>query len=207
MPIRAVLTGDIVNSTKLVPVAERKLLRGLQQVMQSYQFEFYRGDSFQVYLKDPAKSLWLALVCRTTAISSTPKGSLQPADIRMSIGLGPVGKTVRSLSSAKGEAFLLSGRSFDALEQTGKRLTIISNNHLVNLGLEVIADYLNAIYKDMTAKQAEVILKLLQSNTQRQIATRLKKSKSTIHQRATAARWPEIEKLLLQYEKVINELA
>ena len=56
MNTQAVLTGDIVNSTKISAAAEKKLLKVLQQVLAAYKFEFYRGDSFQVYIKNPAEA-------------------------------------------------------------------------------------------------------------------------------------------------------
>jgi len=71
----------------------------------------------------------------------------------------------------------------------------------------VIADYLNSIFSIMTAKQAEVIFELLKGEVQKTIARKLKKTKSTIHQRIVSGRWPEIEKLLLRYENIVNLVA
>jgi hypothetical protein len=59
----------------------------------------------------------------------------------------------------------------------------------------------------MTGKQAEVIFQLLKGEMQQVVAKKLKKTKSTIHQRVTSGRWPEIEKLLQQYENIINQLS
>jgi hypothetical protein len=69
MALRAVLTGDIVNSTRLKKIAEKKLLKILTAALAAHQFEFYRGDSFQVYVRNPAEALKIALICRTAAIS------------------------------------------------------------------------------------------------------------------------------------------
>lgn len=205
MPLNAaVLTGDIVNSTKLKPATERKMQQTMLNAFTEHKSEFYRGDSFQVYMKKPEASLRLALLCRTIAISfsETERGIL--SDIRISIGLGIATAPVRSLGSAKGEAFLLSGRAFDKLAKTETRLSISINNDLAQAGLQVVADYINAIYKGMTAKQAEVIIELLKGQTQQEVAIQLLKSKSTIHQHVTAGRWGEIENLLLQFENIVN---
>jgi uncharacterized iron-regulated protein len=67
-----------------------------------------------------------------------------------------------------------------------------------------MADYLNSIYKDMTVKQADVIIELLQGTTQQQLAMTREKSKSTISELASAGRWQEIEKILNQYETLVN---
>lgn len=206
MAMRAVLTGDIVNSTQLEKSGEKKLLKALHQVLEPYKFEFYRGDSFQVYMKDPQKSLRVALLCRLIAIGLNQGEYLTATDIRISIGIGNVITPVRTLGSAKGEAFVLSGRSFDEIQKTETRLAITVENKVVNTGLQVIADYINSILKGMTAKQAEVVAELLKGQTQQKVTTLLNKSKSTISQLVSAGRWNEIEKLLLQYETLINQL-
>lgn len=208
MAIQAVITGDIVNSTKLKAAKEKKLLMILQEVLLPYQFEFYRGDSFQVYQKNAAEALKTALLCRTAAIYITPgMENNTVADVRISIGIGTVKAPVRLLGNAKGEAFVLSGRSFDEIAKTNTRLVISTSNALAREGLQVIADYINSIFKVMTSRQASVIFELLKGQNQQVVAEKLKKSKSTIHQHVIAGRWAEIEKLLQQYQNIINQLS
>ena len=205
--IRAVLTGDIVNSTKLRAVTEKKLVKVLHAVLAAHQFEFYRGDSFQVLVKEPSEALRVALLCRTAAISISKSNEANLSDIRISIGLGAVKLPVSTLGAGKGEAFILSGRAFDELSKNDTRLAISTGNNLAGTALQIIADYLNAIFKMMTGKQAEVIFELLKEQTQQDVAKLLKRSKSTIHQHVAAGRWAEIEKLLQQYQSIINQLA
>ena len=206
MAIQAGLTGDIVNSTKLKKAVEKKLLSLLYSTLSFYKFEFYRGDSFQVYITKPEEALKIALLCRTAAISISKNEEINLSDIRMSIGIGIVKTPVKTLGAAKDEAFVLSGRAFDELEKTATRLSITTGNNLANAGLAVIADYINAIFKMMTGKQAEVIFELLKGQTQQEVATLLKRSKSTIHQHVISGRWSEVEKLLQRYENIINQL-
>ena len=206
MAIRAVLTGDIVNSTQLGQAAEKRLLKKLRQLLAVYQFEFYRGDSFQVYIKDAGAALRTALLCRAIAINTAGNMGMISSDIRISIGIGMVKTPVTALGTAKGEAFILSGRAFDLLAKNDARLAIAGTNRLANEGLQVIADYINAIFKNMTGKQAGVIFELLKGESQKAAAVKLKKSKSTIHQHVSAGRWPEIEKLLEYYQNIINQL-
>lgn len=209
MAIQAVLTGDIVNSTKLTAAKEAKLSSTLIDMFVDYdsKFEFYRGDSFQAYVKNPVNALRLALLSRSAAIRLFKEDKLVLTDIRISIGIGKITTPVRSLKTAKGEAFILSGRKFDEILKNHQRLAISTGNTLANEGLQVIADYLNAIFDAMTGKQAEVIFELLQGEIQKVVAKKFKKTKSTIHQRITAGRWTEIEKLLQQYENIINQIA
>src|SRR6266702_2523812 len=157
--IKAILTGDIVNSTRLEPAIEKGLIKALKDMLEPYKHEFYRGDSFQVYLKNPVSSLHLALLCRTLAISMTDgQDESSLSDVRSGIGIVPVSLPVKDLGMAKGEAFLLSGRAFDKLQSTGsgreRRLSITSGKSIADIGFYVIAEYIDAIYKGMTGKQA-----------------------------------------------------
>ena len=205
--IHAVLTGDIVNSTLLGADLEELLLKELKQALSPYLIEFYRGDSFQAYLKDPEGALRVALLCRALAISLTATEE-QPAlaDIRISIGIGPVALPVRAPGTARGEAFLLSGRGLDEIQKTERRLSISSGSAMADIGFGVMADYLDTIYRKMTAKQAAAIIWLLEGVTQQEAAAKLNKSKSTVSQLAAAGSWNEIERILQQFEMLINQL-
>ena len=73
-------------------------------------------------------------------------------------------------------------------------------------GSTVFRRTVNAIFKDMTGKQAAVIFELLKGESQQGVAARFKKSKSTISQHVSAGRWYEIEKLLQQYQNIIHQI-
>ena len=207
MAIQAVLTGDVVNSTRLGTSREKKLMKTIEQVFHKNKFEFYRGDSFQAFLHDASAALQTALLCRTFAISLSDEKNADQFDVRISIAAGKAKTPAKALSASRDEPFILSGRAFDEMIKKEKRLAMITSHALANIGLEVICDYINAIFSALTRKQAEVIFELLQGKTQQMVADKFKKSKSTIHQHVSAGRWPEIEALLNQYENIINQLS
>lgn len=206
----AVLIGDIVNSTQLKAEQQKALIKDLINVLERFfgdnQYEFFRGDSFQVLVKDLNKALRLALACRSVAISiDANKQTITPiSDIRISIGIGEYSTPVKTLSLAKGQAFILSGRQFDQLKDTGQRIAIACPEPIANIGFQVMGDYLDSIYRSMTPKQADVIVELLRGTTQQQLAETLEKSKSTISELASAGKWQEIEKVIKQYESLIE---
>lgn len=204
--VGAVLTGDIVNSTRLIPEKEKEIFERLRNaLLKGYLYEFYRGDSFQIYVEKPEEALSLALACRALAIQFADRTTMD-FDMRISIGIGEVSLPLQNLGTAKGTAFLLSGREFDTLKEKGRRLIMVCGDHKADIGFEVMSDYLDSIFKKMTAKQADVVYELLQGVTQQQLAITLDKSKSTISQLASDGQWPEIERLLQQYKLLINEL-
>lgn len=205
--IAAVLTGDIVNSTQLLPEQEEVLFRRLRQdILKAYPHEIYRGDSFQVFIVKPQEALTVALACRVLAIQFTETAEME-FDMRLSIGIGKVVLPISDLGTAKGDAFLLSGRLFDTLKGKGRRLIIGCSDRKADIGFEIMSDYLDSIFRKMTAKQAEVIAELLNGVSQQQLSMMLNKSKSTISQLADDGRWFEIERLLQQYYDLIEQLS
>ncbi len=204
MSIKGILTCDIVNSTKLTPAKEKKLVTAIKEIFVAHKIEFFRGDSFQVFIKDPETALKLSLLCRIAAMKLYKEQKVAIADVRISIGIGEVKLPIKVLTIAKGEAFLLSGRAFDEIAKTNQRLVININNAIANQGLAVIADHLNHIFEKISGKQAEVLFELLKGETQQAVAKKIKKTKSTVHQLTTAGQWPQIEKLLQQYHNIIK---
>ncbi len=82
-PIASVITADIVNFSLLSPQRERALNQMIQSILSKHKFEFYRGDSFQAYIKDTTQSLRMALQLRAAEMSLS-----YLHDIRVSIGIG-----------------------------------------------------------------------------------------------------------------------
>jgi hypothetical protein len=203
MSVAAVITADIVNSTRLSKADYRKLSKNLEAILQDHQHEFFRGDSLQVFLKDPAGALRLLLQMRTATIKMSSENI--NTDIRASIGIGYAKLPIKSLSTASGEAFTLSGRAFDKLAKD-QRLTIVCDETqlAVNLGLQVISTFIDYIFRRLTVKQAAVVLELLMNRTQTETAKRLKKSQATVHKHTQSAGWPEIDKLLSNYKDLIK---
>lgn len=203
MKIQSVVTGDIVNSTQLSTPESKKLLKLLEGIFKGYVYEFYRGDSFQVLVKEPEQSLRIALLCRTAAKSITESGT---SDVKASIGIGQVAEKVKQLGTAKGEAFVISGRGLEELGPSGEKLTIKSQDEYLNISLELVADYVNSIFGRITSRQAKVIYELLQGSIQLDVVKQLKKSKSTISQHVSSGRWHEIEKIMAQFEALVKHI-
>jgi len=201
MILSAVITADIVNSTRLSKTEYKKLVKSLEEILEPYQHEFFRGDSFQVFVKSPNEALRVVLQARTVAMKLS---ETSPSDIRASIGIGQVKLPVKSFQTASGDVFILSGRSFDKMIKD-ERLIIVSDekNKAVNLGLKLISQFIDYLFQRLTFKQAAVVYELLMDRTQIDTAKRLKKSQATIHKHIQAAGWPQTEKLLSDYKDLI----
>lgn len=200
----AVITADIVNSTRLSKVEYKKLIKNLEAILKDHQHEFFRGDSFQVLVKSPEDALRILLQARTTAMKLSGT-SMPVADIRGSIGIGNVKLPVKSFQAAAGDVFILSGRAFDTIAKTERLLIVCDEkNKAVNLGLELVSRFVDFLFQRLTFKQAAVVSELLMNRTQIDAARRLKKSQATVHKHTQSAGWPEIETLLSHYKKLVD---
>lgn len=207
MPVSAVITADIVNSTQLSKPDSRKLMTSLFGILEPYPYEFFRGDSFQVHIKSPAEALGLLLQLRTAAMKLSVESSFPLTDIKGSIGIGYVKLPVKSLKTATSEAFVLSGRTFDHMNP-GQRLVIACSekNQTASLALRVIARFIDYLFRHLTVRQATVVAELLRNRTQTETAKRLKISQATVHKHIQSAGWPEIANLLKEYEALLHSI-
>ena len=204
MAIGTIITADIVNSTHLPKAAFSKLIKTIASLIKPYKSEFYRGDSFQVYLKENDQALLLLLKIRMAAKRIETESGME-SDVRAGIGIGTIKSPVRVLKTATDDAFILSGRLLDKIPQNG-RLAIQTADDKANCTFRVIARFVDYILKDITTKQAAVIFELLMGSNQTDTAKKLKKSQVTVNRQVHAAGWQEINSLLIDYRIAIQEL-
>ncbi len=182
-------------------------MRAIANVTRLYQLEVYRGDSFQVYVKEAGDAMRLLLQLRAAAKSIDEGGIALPVfDIRAAIGIGTVKTPVKDLRTATGNAFILSGKSLDALQKPDQRLVMVSGQPAADRSLRVIAYFIDYLMERMTIKQALVVYEMLNGQTQAGVAKKLKKSQATVNQHLQAAGWQEIEKLLEEYGNLLIQL-
>lgn len=200
---KAVLTADIVNSTMMDSKDLNDLILLIRSELKKDKvlFEFYRGDSFHV-LAETDQALTLALKLRMIARQFTNSAKNNAADIRIAIGLGKINEPVKTMAMGKGEAFLLSGRELDLINKSSTRLSIRCADAKIDAGMGGIAILVDMIVKDLSSKQAEVLIELLLGATQMEIAVKLKKSQSTVNKLAQAGNWAQLEKASQIYRKL-----
>ena len=161
--IYAALTGDIVASTQLMPDQldeVRSVISHAANSLAAYyarssprvKLEFFRGDSWQLLLKQPQQALRYALVIKSALLNRLE------VDTRVSIGIGALDRSPGpSLSTATGEAFTLSGRALDkksAFAITGalpKRSGAMGDWFVLALHL------CSSLSREWTRRQAEIV--------------------------------------------------
>lgn len=213
---KAVITGDIIQSTRMNDESRQLLYKAITQVLKQVSKDFdmksemYRGDSFQCLIDYPENALRIALLIKTKIRSLNPAESLsekinQPTwifDARMAIGIGDAGKkTTQKLAATSGEAFILSGHLLDALKNSKQALGIdTQDDYQDELETEILL--LDTIIARTTALQCEVIHLKLQDYSEIEIAKKLGIGQSAVNQRSNLGNWNAIRTMIDRFESI-----
>jgi hypothetical protein len=207
----AVLTGDIIASTQLSPqelsrtrsVVERGALAlrprpGARAVCGTPQF--FRGDSWQLVVKEPRWALRAALMIRAQLIAQLEVGT------RISLGVGTADHVdARRVSLSTGEAFTLSGRALDAMtgyfDLTG---AVPARAGELARWLPALLHVCSTVVRTWTRRQAQIVsLALLpEEPTHEGIARSLQPpvAKQTVSESLSGAGWRALLEALRAFE-------
>jgi hypothetical protein len=120
--MQAVITGDIIGSSKTSP---ELWLPTLKAALGDWgkaprDWEIYRGDSFQLKVKNPMQALeaavWIKAAIKT----------ISALDVRLGIGLGEVAYPAKKITESNGTAFVHSGEIFEQLSKLNQEMAVRS---------------------------------------------------------------------------------
>lgn len=203
-PIVAIITGDIINSRNANP---KKWLTILKKALSHSggspsTWEVFRGDSFQLEVKNPADALLTAI--RIKANLKTVKG----LDARMAIGIGEKGYSAPRITESNGAAFVYSGEKLESLKKEKQNLAVKSPwpdfDREMNLYLS-----LALIAMDNWTTGAAELMNILIDNpdiTQVKLAARLKITQSAVSGRLKRAYYYEIKNLEGMFREKVEKL-
>lgn len=198
----AVITGDIVNSSVLDEAQKSFIQNGIEQFKHEgilLRPRFYRGDSFQLAAK-PMVALLLALKFRMEV-----RRKNEAADLRTSIGIGEVSSWNDDVLLADGPAFILSGKNLDSLKKKDLNIIIVTGNKELDSELETYCYMADALLKNLSSVQANMLFYRLNSLSQEQVGEILQISQPSVSKTLKAANWKVIEKFLERYEQIIEK--
>ncbi|ACU04491.1 MULTISPECIES: hypothetical protein [Pedobacter] len=209
MNAQAVITGDIINFTRLNAANRKKLIEDTELLLKRWikekqNAEIFRGDSYQVLFDDIFEALTksIQLICWFKK-HSDEKNKIY-LSTRISIGIGAVSYRGKNVLNSDGEAFHLSGRNFDTMKE-GEFLTIHTNNERKNAGIKIILSFINKYIANWTMAQSEVIFLLLEGKTQQEIAEYLSLSQPSVNSRLKSAGWKEFEPTMRYIAELVKQ--
>ncbi|MGX5914011.1 MarR family transcriptional regulator [Aliidiomarina sp. Khilg15.8] len=150
----AVITGDLVSSSALTKNEYESLLELLEQRLRNLkgmpapEWEFYRGDSFQIVVTRPQHAAKIAVLIAGDLIHAGHKATL-------SIGVGDYRSLHERPSLSQGQAFELSGRGLDSSARG--ELTFHSDIPAHADALALTTRFVSFLLNGLTRKQAEVL--------------------------------------------------
>jgi len=205
----AVLTGDIVGSSKLSKAARQALPEKMKEAGKATQKAFpdlvplavdvFRGDSWQLLTTDAVRSLRVALFFRAQIRAGRARG--RGLDTRVSIGAGSVDFVPRkNVSEGDGEAYRLSGRGLEALPR-GRFLGWSAPHETLTL-IGATVGLIDALAQGWTSAQAQAVAGALCGETQDKIAASLpgKITRQAVSKHLDAAHWEAVEAALAALE-------
>lgn len=219
--LRAVVTGDIIGSSKLAPPDRRRMPKHLREAhtlvreknpeLLPYSLAIVRGDGWQCYVKEPDKALSCILQFWTLLCAKGLRSRFVLAVDKVDfIADG-------GLSESGGPAFRRSGRGLDELEDsrwTACRLPV-SASDLHRLASKGIFELLDHLLQEWTQAQSQALSKKLRaistdsSVTQREIARQWEPepiTRQSVNRHLKRAHWNRLERLLNRFEKLVQSL-
>ena len=199
-----IITGDIVNSRKL---SSEIWMDGLKQLLNIFgknpiEWEIYRGDEFQLEIKNPEDALLIAL--RIKAYFKTLK-----LDARMSIGFGDKTYEANKISESNGTAFSRSGEVFETLKKQKINLAINSSDEAFNAEINLMLRLSLTFTDNWLVQSAELVLISIEnpSLSQEEIGVKLGINQAAVSKRQKRAQFDlvmEMDKYFRDKIKTIN---
>lgn len=209
-PVVAVLTGDLVRSTRLtadqLEGARAAVLRAVREIdgwapgLVSAPAEFFRGDSWQCVLGDPRLFLRAAIYLRARLRQAD-----KDWDTRIGIGIGFAEKIdTERTSLSSGAAFVLSGAQLDGIDGLAGFSVGLPDN-LSRLGwIDAMAALCSALVDRWSQRQAEIICHMLvpKAPSQVEIALELEVTKQAVNKALIAGDYAALLSALQWVEQI-----
>lgn len=212
MKICAIISADVISST-LLSVDD---LKKLQQCIRDYidQIEtlnvdsirywgrIVKGDSIEIYVRDPKDALRIALQLKTLVMQHNSNG------LRVAIGIGEMREVNRELDMMDGDAIYRAGRLLSQMSshsKNGLKSDFLADCFEPSLSqqLDVILRLMDVILHKTTYRQCEVMFYKLMNIKDIDIAKKLGMSTSAVSQHKTSMGWDAIENMLNYFEQML----
>ena len=222
----ATISADIVSSTSL-SVEELTLLQSdirhfLDELSVNSQGSdwgrLFKGDSVEIFMLDPHKALRIALLLKALVkkapvslkSNKNAKRSLfRKYGIRLAVGVGEMRVADQKNDILDGEAIYNSGRLLESQKKTTKDKPSIkrslffgSKDVVLSSQMDVILGLLDAILKEMTIRQSEILYYKLLGSNEEEIASKLSIKQSAVNQQSNSFSWSSIESAVNYFEKL-----
>lgn len=205
----AVLTGDIVGSSKLEPTVLKAVMQRLRESAVLFgqvfdgsvrgKLDVYSGDGWQLLVPDWRRSLRAGLYLRAVLKSE----EMFKTDTRVAIAWGPVDEAdvnPARISESTGPAFTRSGRALAEMKRHDRLALDIGSTDWPGKLLGTSVKLIDELASGWTPRQAIVLAAALIDESQGDIAERLGVSQPTVNRLLRRAGWQGMDRFLICLE-------
>lgn len=185
-----VITADIERSRKVETDKWLPILKEFLQTIGSHpkDWEIYRGDSFQLEIPDPLKTLHHAILIKATM------RQIKPLDVRISIGIGEKGHQGERITESNGTAFIRSGEQFEKLKEEKAKLAIKTPWKSFDQEMNILFNLSSIAMDNWTMGSAQIVKTMLTNEElpQQEIGKILNIKQNAVSGRIKRAHYNEI---------------
>ncbi len=199
-----VITGDIISSRKL---SSKIWMDGFKKLLTSFgknpsEWDIYRGDEFQLEVKNPEEALLIALHIKS--YFKTLK-----LDVRMSIGFGDITYKAKKISQSNGTAFSRSGEVFETLKKQKINLAINTGDEAFDTEMNLMLRLALTFMDNWLVQSAEFILKSIEnpSLSQEEMGLKLGINQAAVSRRRKRAQFDLMIELDQYFRKKIKTIS
>lgn len=201
--MEAIITGDVVNSSKVSAAIWRAALNNELATMghTPSDWQIFHGDSFQLIAPHFEEALFLAI--RLKAVLKT----IRHLDLRMAIGIGDIDLRNPQITTCKGTAFIFSEEKFNLLKHEDTRLALKSNNNDFDEDMNLLLRLALRTMDSWTINEAEIIhLKMLRPDlSQSELGKIINLKQNTISERLKRAGYKDIMAVDNAFRKKLSQ--
>jgi len=204
--ITSIITGDIIKSRAQTnpDVWITPLKEALSFLSPDKYWNIYRGDSFQIEVKDWLNSFEDAVYIK--ACIKTIKG----LDVRLAIGIGDKSYEGNNVTESNGEAFQFSGETLETLKKEKQNLRIKTKSFDLDEELNLYFKLALTFMDNWTTNSAEIVKLSIENSValQSDLGKIIGINQNAVSTRKKRAHLEEIEELNIMFrEKIYSVLS
>ncbi|MFH7002270.1 SatD family protein [Flavobacterium bizetiae] len=199
----SVITGDIIGSRQQT---SKHWVEDLKKILFPFgetprEWEVYRGDEFQVEIKNTEEALWSAILIKAHLRALK-------LDARMSIGFGDKTHEAEKISESNGSAFIHSGELFETLKKQKLTLAMRTGDAAFDEKINLMIQLALTFMDNWLAQQAEFIAVAIENPTlsQEELGQKLGINQAAVSRRQKRAQFDLVLQLDRYFRTQIKQL-
>ncbi|QDW20569.1 SatD family protein [Flavobacterium sp. KBS0721] len=199
----SVITGDIIGSRQQT---SKHWVEDLKTILSRFgatpsQWEVYRGDEFQIEIKNPEEALFSAILIKAHLKAIK-------LDARMSIGFGDKTHNAEKISESNGSAFIHSGELFETLKKQKVTLAMRTGDMVFDEKINLMIQLALTFMDHWLAQQAEFVAAAIENPTllQEELGQKLGINQAAVSRRQKRAQFDLVLQLDRYFRIQIKQL-